>query len=61
MKKLLILVFCLMVSLGFSQSIEQNWNFHSIVKDGQEIIEIGENDSFTLSEGTFYLILHLGS
>jgi CNT family concentrative nucleoside transporter len=53
MKKLCILLFCLVSYLGFSQSIEQNWNFHSIVKEGKEIITIDESDSFNLSKGKF--------
>jgi CNT family concentrative nucleoside transporter len=39
--------------LGFSQTIEQNWNFHSIVKEGTEIITIDESDTFNLNDGKF--------
>ena len=39
--------------MGFSQSIEQNWNFHSIVKEGNELLTIDETDMFNLSEGKF--------
>ncbi|MEQ6123149.1 nucleoside transporter C-terminal domain-containing protein [Pseudotenacibaculum sp. MALMAid0570] len=53
MKKSIILVFCLISFFGFSQSIEQNWNFHSIEKEGKEIIEIDESDAFNLKEGKF--------
>ncbi|MFD2568768.1 NupC/NupG family nucleoside CNT transporter [Pseudotenacibaculum haliotis] len=53
MKKYIILIFCLISSLGFAQTIEQNWNFHSVEKEGKEIIEINESDSFTLKDGKF--------
>ena len=53
MKKLFIFVFCLMSYLGFSQTIEQNWNFHAIEKDGKEIIAIDESDAFHLKDGKF--------
>jgi len=53
MKKGFILIFCLLSFLGYSQTIEQNWNFHSIVKEGTEIISIDESDTFHLKEGKF--------
>lgn len=53
MKKYIILIFCLISSLGFAQTIEQNWNFHSIEKEGKEIIEIDKSDSFNLKDGKF--------
>jgi len=53
MKKIFILIFCLISYLGFSQSVEQNWNFHSIVKEGKEIISIDESDTFNLKDGKF--------
>ena len=53
MKKIFIFVFCLMSYLGFSQTIEQNWNFHSIEKEGKEIIAIDESDAFHLKDGKF--------
>ena len=53
MKKAFILIFCLISYLGFSQTIERNWNFHSIVKEGKEIINIDESDAFKIKEGKF--------
>jgi CNT family concentrative nucleoside transporter len=53
MKKLCVLLFCLIGYVGFSQSLEQNWNFKSITKDGAEIIAIDENDAFILGDGKF--------
>ena len=53
MQKGFILIFCLLSFLGYSQAIEQNWNFHSIVKEGTEIISIDESDTFHLKEGKF--------
>lgn len=53
MKKLFVFVFCLISYLGFSQTIEQNWNFHSIEKEGKEIITIDESDAFHLKDGKF--------
>lgn len=53
MKKGFILIFCLLSFLGYSQTIEQNWNFHSIVKEGTEIITIDESDTFNLKDGKF--------
>ena len=54
MKKIVILVFCMMSIVGFSQKIDKQWNFSSIEKtDGTTISQIGENDLFTLSNGKF--------
>jgi len=53
MKKLCILLFCLIAYTGFSQSIEQNWNFKSITKNGEEVVAIDDQDSFNLKGGKF--------
>ena len=39
--------------MGFSQSVEQNWNFQSIEKQGENIIPIDNTDTFTLKDGKF--------
>ena len=53
MKKLCILLFCLIAYAGFSQSIEQNWRFSSIEKNGKELFKIDQDDTFYLENGTF--------
>ena len=54
MKKILVLIFCLMSVIGFSQNIDKQWNFSSIEKtNGTVVAPAGENDVFTLSEGKF--------
>jgi CNT family concentrative nucleoside transporter len=53
MKKFFTLLVCLIGFLGFSQTIEQNWNFKSITKNGENIIAIDEQDSFNLKGGKF--------
>lgn len=53
MKKLVLLVFCCMSFLGFSQSVENNWRFSAIEKDGASIFSIDESDVFYLKDGKF--------
>ncbi len=53
MKKGLILIFYLISFLGYTQTIDQNWQFHSIVKEGKEIIQIDDSDTFNLEDGKF--------
>lgn len=53
MKKFFTLLICLISFVGFSQSIEQDWNFESIKKQGQEVFQIDANDSFHLKDGKF--------
>lgn len=53
MKKFFTLLVCLITFVGFSQSIEQNWNFQSIEKQGENIVSIDKSDSFTLKDGKF--------
>lgn len=53
MKKVLLLVFCCISFLGFSQSVENNWRFSSIEKDGESIIKIDKSDVFYLKDGKF--------
>lgn len=53
MKKFFMLFICLISFVSFSQSIEQNWNFHSIEKQGENIISIDNTDTFTLKDGKF--------
>lgn len=48
-----MLFICLISFVSFSQSIEQNWNFHSIEKQGENIISIDNTDTFTLKDGKF--------
>lgn len=57
MKKLLVLIFCLFSIVGFSQTLEQNWRFSSVEKEGKEIVKINENDSFNLKDGKFHYSL----
>tara|TARA_R110002073_G_scaffold313380_3_gene485298 strand:+ start:9576 stop:11285 length:1710 start_codon:yes stop_codon:yes gene_type:complete len=57
MKKLLVLIFCLFSVVGFSQTLEQNWRFSSVEKEGKEIVKINENDSFNLKDGKFHYSL----
>ena len=51
--RLLILFVCMMSYVGFSQTIEQNWRFTSVEKDGVELLKIEEGDQFNLKEGKF--------
>ena len=53
MKKIIVLIFCLVTLVGFSQTIEQDWHFSSIEKEGKEIVNIGESDHFVLNGGKF--------
>ncbi len=53
MKKFFTLLICLMGFVGFSQSIEQDWNFKSIQKGGQDVFTIDKNDTFILKDGKF--------
>lgn len=53
MKKFFMLIICLISFVSFSQSIEQNWNFQSIEKQGENIISIDNTDTFTLKDGKF--------
>jgi CNT family concentrative nucleoside transporter len=53
MKKLCVLLFCLIGYMGFSQSIEQNWRFTSIEKEGKELFTIDDSDVFYLNNGKF--------
>ena len=53
MKKFFMLFICLISFVSFSQSIEQNWNFQSIEKQGDNIISIDNTDTFTLKDGKF--------
>lgn len=48
-----MLFICLISFVSFSQSIEQNWNFQSIEKQGENIISIDNTDTFTLKDGKF--------
>lgn len=48
-----MLIICLISFVSFSQSIEQNWNFQSIEKQGENIISIDNTDTFTLKDGKF--------
>jgi CNT family concentrative nucleoside transporter len=54
MRKILVFVFYIMSFTGFSQGIEQQWNFTSVEKtDGLSILEIDKSDVFTLLDGQF--------
>ncbi|MDT7832364.1 nucleoside transporter C-terminal domain-containing protein [Flavobacteriaceae bacterium S356] len=53
MKKLLILIFCCISFLGFSQSVENNWRFSAIEKGGKSIVDVDASDAFYLKEGKF--------
>lgn len=54
MKKIIVLFFCLMSVIGFSQNIDKQWNFSTIEKtNGTVVAPTGENDLFTLSDGKF--------
>jgi CNT family concentrative nucleoside transporter len=54
MRKILVFVFYIMSFTGFSQDIEQQWNFTSVEKtDGLSILEIDKSDVFTLLDGQF--------
>ncbi|MFY0603080.1 MAG: Na+ dependent nucleoside transporter [Flavobacteriaceae bacterium] len=53
MKKILLLVFCCTTLLSFSQSVDNNWRFSSIEKEGKSIIEIDKSDVFHLKDGKF--------
>lgn len=53
MKKVVFFLFCLITSFSWGQSIEQNWKFKSITKSGQQIIQIHQEDHFTLKDGNF--------
>jgi CNT family concentrative nucleoside transporter len=54
MRKILVFVFYIMSFTGFSQDIEQQWNFTSEEKtDGLSILEIDKSDVFTLLDGQF--------
>ena len=53
MKKLLFSVFCLISVLGFSQNIEQNWNFSSIKKSDGTTVNIDKSDVLNLTDGKF--------
>lgn len=53
MKKVVFFLFCLITSFSWGQSIEQNWKFESITKSDQQIIQIHQEDHFTLKDGNF--------
>ena len=54
MKKILFVLFCLITTIGFSQSIEQSWNFSSIkTTNGKEFLQVDKSDVLNLSEGKF--------
>lgn len=53
MKKVVFFLFCLITSFSWGQSIEQNWKFESVIKSGQQIIQIHQEDYFTLKDGNF--------
>lgn len=54
MKKVLFLVLCFISVIGFSQTIEKQWNFSTIEKtDGTSLFTIDKNDAFELKEGKF--------
>ncbi len=53
MKKLVLLVFCCISFLGFSQSVENNWRFSAIEKGGKSIFSIDKSDTFYLKDGKF--------
>ncbi len=53
MRKIYLLLFCLMPFFGISQTLEQNWNFEAILKEGKKIITIDESDVFHLKDGNF--------
>ena len=58
MKKLILIIFSLFVSISFSQELEQNWNFSSIEKtNGESIVNIKKNDFFNLKEDKFIYTL----
>lgn len=52
MRKIVLIVFCLISLVGFSQEIEQNWKISSIKKlDGTQIVETKGSDTFSFLEG----------
>ena len=54
MKKLFILLFCIVSLVSYSQEIEQDWSFSSIKKDdGKEFIKTDSTDVFNLKDGKF--------
>lgn len=53
MKKLLILIFCCVSFLSFSQSVENSWQFSAIEKNGTSIFDIDASDTFHLKDGKF--------
>lgn len=53
MKKILLLVLCCVSLSVFSQSIENNWRFSAIEKEGKSIVEIDAEDTFYLKDGNF--------
>jgi len=54
MRSILVFVFCVISFVGFSQDIEQQWNFLSAERtDGASILEIDTTDVFTLLDGKF--------
>lgn len=58
MKKIIIVVLCLLSIGVYGQSIEKDWKFESIKKtNGTSLIEINSNDDFNLKNGEFYYSL----
>ncbi|QMU64730.1 MAG: Na+ dependent nucleoside transporter [Flavobacteriaceae bacterium] len=51
--QLLLVVLCYTSFLGFSQSVENEWRFSSIEREGKPIITVHKSDMFFLKEGTF--------
>lgn len=52
MRKIVLIVFCLISLVGFSQEIEKNWKISSIKKlDGTQIVETKGSDTFSFLEG----------
>lgn len=53
MKKIVVFIFCLISIVGYSQTLEQNWRFSSVEKDGKELFKIVDSDVFYLKNGKF--------
>ncbi|WP_299683195.1 NupC/NupG family nucleoside CNT transporter [uncultured Tenacibaculum sp.] len=58
MKKLITLLLCVFSFALFSQKIDKTWKFKSIHNNsGKSLVEINENDYFTLNNGEFTYFL----
>lgn len=57
MKKFIFLIACLFSIVVTAQSIENNWHFTAITKNGKKLFDVNRSDVFQLKEGQFYYSL----